>query len=213
MPSAYGRSDKFRRRAPERRARPTKSELRHAPQLDVQTLTVFMPLSASVRDLTPTTALQNPALTRSPDAKIVARCKSHPYGLPKIIIRRRCAGTGTPAFVKAHSAGPARSSGHGNDVAADRLCGGYCLFQLPPGPQRRDTTRAGDGAKHAPRARFRSAADDRRLAGAGAQQRPAKRRLRRLPPAGNRVHQPIWRGQRPAGGGRERAPAVLDRHE
>ena len=46
-----------------------------------------------------------------------------------------CAGTGTPAFVKAHFAGPARSSGHGNDVAADRLRGRHCLLQLQAGPQ------------------------------------------------------------------------------
>src|SRR5438477_131131 len=60
------------------------------------------------------------------DAKIVAQRKSHPYGLSKIIIRRRSAGTGRPRFVKAHPAGPARSSGHGNDVAADRLRGRNC---------------------------------------------------------------------------------------
>ena len=79
---------------------------------------------------------------------------------------------------------------------------------------RRDATQRvlRNRAQHPPRARRRDAAHDRRAAGAGADQRAAQRRFRRLPPHRAGLPRPIWRRRRRAGGRPRRPPAVLLGH-
>ena len=110
---------------------------------------------------------------------------------------------------KTFTASASRPSGRGNHAAADHFCGRHRLSTITSRTAGRDPTRARNRAQHSPRARLRDAADDRRAAGAVADQRAARRRFRQFPPHRARLPRPIRRRRRRAGGGPRRPPGVL----
>ena len=113
---------------------------------------------------------------------------------------------------KTFTASTSRPAGCGNHAAADPFCGWHRFAKLPARSPGRDATRPGNRAQHSPGARCRDAADDRRAAGAGADQRVARSRLRGLPPDCARVFGAVRRRRRYPGCGPRRPTGVLLAH-